>query len=203
MIGVLVIPLTMTVITSFGQRDPDGNVIYSFTLENYWRLLGFGEAGGWNDIYLTILLALALAGLADHRHRDPDGLSAGLFHRPRRAQPAHLLSLPGAGAAVDQFRHPHLCLGDDPAHTGRTQWHRWVGSLVCFNVPFAPFDFYPSQGAVLIGMVYEFLPFMILPIYTSLEKIDPALYEAAADLGANARCEPSSARHAAALACPA
>jgi ABC-type spermidine/putrescine transport system permease subunit I len=38
---------------------------------------------------------------------------------------------------------------------------------------------------VLVGMVYEFLPFMILPIYTSLEKIDPALYEAAADLGAN------------------
>jgi spermidine/putrescine transport system permease protein len=35
-------------------------------------------------------------------------------------------------------------------------------------------------------MVYEFLPFMILPMYTSLEKIDPSLYEAAADLGANA-----------------
>jgi spermidine/putrescine transport system permease protein len=35
-------------------------------------------------------------------------------------------------------------------------------------------------------MVYEFLPFMILPIYTSLEKIEPALFEAAADLGANA-----------------
>jgi len=34
-------------------------------------------------------------------------------------------------------------------------------------------------------MVYEFIPFMILPMYTSLEKIDPALYEAAADLGAS------------------
>jgi spermidine/putrescine transport system permease protein len=33
--------------------------------------------------------------------------------------------------------------------------------------------------------VYEFLPFMILPIYTSLEKIDESLFEAAADLGAN------------------
>jgi spermidine/putrescine transport system permease protein len=37
---------------------------------------------------------------------------------------------------------------------------------------------------VLIGMVYEFLPFMILPIFTSLEKIEPNLYEAASDLGA-------------------
>jgi ABC-type spermidine/putrescine transport system permease subunit I len=43
-----------------------------------------------------------------------------------------------------------------------------------------------TPGAVLVGMVYEFLPFMILPIFTSLEKIDNSLYEAAADLGANA-----------------
>jgi spermidine/putrescine transport system permease protein len=52
------------------------------------------------------------------------------------------------------------------------------------NVPFKPLDLYPSAGAVLIGMLYEFLPFMILPMYTSLEKIDGSLYEAAADLGA-------------------
>jgi spermidine/putrescine transport system permease protein len=45
---------------------------------------------------------------------------------------------------------------------------------------------YPSSGAVLVGMLYEFLPFMILPMYTSLEKIEPSLYEAAADLGASA-----------------
>jgi spermidine/putrescine transport system permease protein len=43
-----------------------------------------------------------------------------------------------------------------------------------------------TPEAVLVGMVYEFLPFMILPMYTSLEKIDPSLYEAAADLGAGA-----------------
>jgi len=42
-----------------------------------------------------------------------------------------------------------------------------------------------TPGAVLVGMVYEFLPFMILPIFTSLEKIDISLFEAAADLGAN------------------
>jgi spermidine/putrescine transport system permease protein len=45
-------------------------------------------------------------------------------------------------------------------------------------------DWLFTPQAVLIGMVYEFLPFMILPMYTSLEKIDPSLYEAAADLGA-------------------
>ena len=37
----------------------------------------------------------------------------------------------------------------------------------------------------VFGMVYDFLPFMILPLYTSLLKIDPSLYEASADLGGN------------------
>ena len=43
----------------------------------------------------------------------------------------------------------------------------------------------PGQGAVLLGMVYNFLPFMVLPIYTSLSKLEVNLLEAAADLGAN------------------
>ncbi|MDE6058440.1 MAG: ABC transporter permease [Clostridia bacterium] len=38
----------------------------------------------------------------------------------------------------------------------------------------------------ILGMVYDFLPFMILPLYTTLQKIDNSLYEASADLGGNA-----------------
>lgn len=38
----------------------------------------------------------------------------------------------------------------------------------------------------VLGMVYDFLPFMILPLYTTLQKIDGSLYEASADLGGNA-----------------
>ena len=41
-----------------------------------------------------------------------------------------------------------------------------------------------TNGAVLLGMVYNFLPFMVLPIYTSLLKIDQDLVNAAYDLGA-------------------
>ncbi len=43
----------------------------------------------------------------------------------------------------------------------------------------------PGQGAVLLGMVYNFLPFMVLPIYTVLSKIDKNVLEAAGDLGGN------------------
>ena len=49
-----------------------------------------------------------------------------------------------------------------------------------------PFDLLFSRFAVIVGMVYVHLPFMILPLYTNLEKHDPALLDAAQDLGANA-----------------
>lgn len=49
-----------------------------------------------------------------------------------------------------------------------------------------PLDLLYSPVAVIAGMVYVHLPFMVLPLYTNLEKHDPALLEAAQDLGASA-----------------
>ncbi len=42
-----------------------------------------------------------------------------------------------------------------------------------------------TEGAIVIGMVYNFLPFLILPVYTSILKVDRRVIEAARDLGAN------------------
>ena len=42
-----------------------------------------------------------------------------------------------------------------------------------------------TKGAVIFGMVYDFLPYMVLPIYTCISKIDKTMWEAAADLGCN------------------
>ncbi len=42
-----------------------------------------------------------------------------------------------------------------------------------------------TKGAVIFGMVYDFLPYMILPIYTTISKLEPHLLEAASDLGCN------------------
>jgi spermidine/putrescine transport system permease protein len=44
-----------------------------------------------------------------------------------------------------------------------------------------------NDGAVILGLVYGYLPFMVLPLYSALEKLDPSLLEAAADLGARPR----------------
>ena len=50
-----------------------------------------------------------------------------------------------------------------------------------------PLNLIYTEKAVLIGMVYNFLPFMVLPIYSSLAKTDKALLEASMDLGATDR----------------
>ena len=49
----------------------------------------------------------------------------------------------------------------------------------------APAKMVGTGGAVILGMVYDFLPYMVLPIYTSLTKLDKRYLEAAADLGCN------------------
>ncbi|HRQ28125.1 ABC transporter permease subunit [Hyphomicrobium sp.] len=55
--------------------------------------------------------------------------------------------------------------------------------LMSFGLISAPLNILHTETAVYIGIVYSYLPFMILPLYASLEKINPALLEAAADLG--------------------
>jgi len=191
MIGLLIIPLLLTSVISFGRRSPDGDVIFTFTLDNYTRLLGYstdcdiGQASCFNPLYMQILwrsltlafnttvLVIALAY--------PLAYFIARAHPKRRNTFLFLVLIPLWTNFVIRVYAWMMLL--------RTQGVinltlGWLAGL--FNVPFAPLEMLYTPGAVLVGMVYEFLPFMILPIYTSLEKIDNSLYEAAADLGANA-----------------
>ena len=64
----------------------------------------------------------------------------------------------------------------------------WVNILIRTLATVALFDFLQlplGEGALVFGMVYNFLPFMIYPIYNTLQKMDHSLVEAAQDLGAN------------------
>lgn len=58
-------------------------------------------------------------------------------------------------------------------------------TLVSLGIIKAPLNMLYTDGAVLLGMVYELIPFAVLPLYTSIEKIDGSLLEAARDLGAS------------------
>ncbi len=71
--------------------------------------------------------------------------------------------------------------------------YAWIGilkpegllnqALLGTGVVAEPLAILNTDWAVFIGIVYSYLPFMVLPLYASLEKLDPALLEAAADLG--------------------
>jgi len=64
-----------------------------------------------------------------------------------------------------------------------------IGLIDLYNTIFGTsltyFPMLNTQGAVVLGMVYNYLPFMILPIYSVIVKLDNSLLEAARDLGAN------------------
>ena len=68
------------------------------------------------------------------------------------------------------------------------QFFRFIGLISFLQSHFGySLDYIPlinTQGAIVLGMVYNFLPFMVLPIYTVLIKLDRKLIEAAQDLGA-------------------
>ena len=57
------------------------------------------------------------------------------------------------------------------------------GILTTLNLPTV--HLIGTKGAVIFGMVYDFLPYMVMPIYTTMAKMDPRLLEAAGDLGCN------------------
>ena len=61
------------------------------------------------------------------------------------------------------------------------------GGVQTTFVPIEHFQMINTSGAVVLGMVYNYLPFMILPIYSVIVKLDHSLLEAARDLGADSR----------------
>ncbi len=193
MFALLIIPLILVVITSFGRRDPDGNVIYTFTIDNYLRLVGYspdspcGETAPpcFDNLYVSILtrsIALALqTTLLCIVVGYPLAYFVARAPAKKRNTYLFLILVPLWTNFVIRIYAWIMILRTQGVLNGLVGW--LLGML---NIPFEPWEMLYTPGAVLVGMLYEFLPFMILPMYTSLEKIDPSLYEAAADLGANA-----------------
>jgi len=69
---------------------------------------------------------------------------------------------------------------------GLIDLYNWYGMRFIDNfVPVEYFQMLNTQGAVVLGMVYNYLPFMIMPIYSVIVKLDDNLIQAARDLGAN------------------
>ncbi len=167
----MVLPLILVIILSFLSRGSYGEVVFKFNLTNYARLL--------DPLYFRILVYSLLVGLATTVLCILIGypLAYYIARSPARQRSLllFLILIPFWTNFIIRIYAWILILRGGGLLDSFLQW---------LHITDAPLNLLYTPTAVLIGMVYEFLPFMILPLYTSLEKIENSLLEAAADLGA-------------------
>jgi len=165
---LLIVPLMVVLVFSFGERAPAGGYSPAFTFDNYLNLAARGKAF-LNTLTLAPLGTLLCAVIAYP-------LAYFLAVKASARWRTLLLVLVIAPFWTSQLLRIYawlLILGNK----GLPRFFDLIGieDLRIINTP----------SAVLIGMVYSYLPLMVLPIYVSLEKLDLRLLEASADLGAN------------------
>ena len=157
---------------SFLTRNPEGNgVIFQFTLENYAKLAQPGYVKVLLNTLETALVTTAICILIGY----PFGLLLARTRGRMRALLLLLVIVPfWTNALVRLYGWRLLLSGDGAINT----------VLIWLGLADKPLKFLGSYGAVILGMVYGLLPFMILPTFASAEKLDRSLIAAGRDLGA-------------------
>jgi spermidine/putrescine transport system permease protein len=177
------IPLAVVWVYSFGQRGPLGETIITFSFANYLRTME------WVNLYITlkslwiatVTTAICLAmGFP---------LAMGVAFAPARYKNLLLLLV------ILPFWTNLLIRTYAWIAVLRTNGYvnfflDWVWSgldtvLGGMLGEFQPLELLYNQGAVVVGLVYVNLPFMVLPLYATLEKLDKSYLEASLDLGAS------------------
>ncbi len=164
---LLVLPLIVMVVYSFGLRAPEGGYQAAFTFDNYLNLPARSKA------FTNTLLLAPLATLLTVLFAYPMAyfLAVRVSSRWRNAMLV-LVMAPFWTSQLLRYYAWMMILGSK----GIPSWLDWIGiaDVRILNTPYA----------VLIGAVYGFLPLMVPPIFVSLEKLDKRLLEASSDLGA-------------------
>src|SRR4029453_735790 len=167
----VVAPAALMLVYSFANRGTLGGVVLGFTLENY--------AGVVDPVYLQIVIR-------------------SIWYAAITTAICLAMGYPVAyliGRASEKYRNALLMAVMVPFWTSfLIRTYAWVTILksqgllnslaIQFGLITEPFEMLYTPGAVVLGLVYTFLPFMILPIYSIVEKLDGAFVEAALDLGA-------------------
>ncbi|HMP42664.1 MAG TPA: ABC transporter permease [Roseiflexaceae bacterium] len=166
-----ILPLLVVVLYSFATPGPTGRVEWTFTLDNYIRL--FGET-----LYVNASLRSIWVGLLTTLICLIIGYPLALFivRQPARWRAAllFLILIPfWTNFLVRTYAWMIILSNNGVINT----------MLQSIGLPRQ--ILYPSEGAVLIGLIYGELPFMVLPLYAALDRFDFTLMEAASDLGAN------------------
>ena len=164
---LLVLPLAIVVVFSFGDRGPNGGYAPGFTLDNYRAAItksGPFITSIWLAIAGTVLCLLAALPMA-YFIATRGGTRKALF--------IILLVIPFWTSFLIRTYAWLTLLGPDG-----------LAGIIGDAVGDAGFRILGTPVAVLIGVVYGYLPLMIFPIYVTLERMDRTLIEASKDLGA-------------------
>jgi len=170
MLATLAIPLAIVAAYSFLSRGAYGGVEAPWTQENYTRLA--------DPLYGGIFLRSAWISLIATAACLALGFPLALFiarSGPRKNLYLALVILPFWTSFLIRLYAWMFLLRD----TGLVNT-----VLLSLGVIHAPLALLYNQGAVILGLVYGYLPFAVLPLYATLERQDPSLLDAAADLGA-------------------
>ncbi|CAH2213668.1 ABC transporter permease [Tepidibacter aestuarii] len=166
-----IVPLLLIAVYSFCSRSAYGQIVYTFTLDNYIKFM--------EPIYINVLINSLMLALKST-------LICFILGYPM----AYILS-----KSDIKRRNLMMLLFVLPLWTNTLlRTYAWMGILreqgvinqvlMFLNIIDTPLKLLYTDKAVLLGMVYNFLPFMVLPIYSVLSKIDYSLIEASSDLGA-------------------
>jgi spermidine/putrescine transport system permease protein len=167
----MILPLILVVILSFLTRGPYGNVVYKLNLANYTRLA--------DPLYLRILwysfYTAAVTTMFTIIIGFPLAYYIARVPARQRSILLFLILVPfWTNFIIRIYAWIMILRTEGLVNT----------ILINLGIIKVPLEIMYTPTAVLIGMVYEFLPFMVLPLYASLEKIEMSQLEAAADLGA-------------------
>ena len=174
----LLVPLGFVIALSFAQRGDAGEIVWRFSWENYSRLFGNG-ALGFDPVQPLILARSLGVGLATAMLCMLTGLPVAFFiaglSRRWKTVALTLVVIPFWTNLLIRTYAWQLLLAPEGwlAHTLTSAGLLPPGTAL-----------YPGWPAVMLAMVCDYLPFMVLPLYASVEKVDWSLTEAAEDLGA-------------------
>lgn len=166
-----VAPLGILAYYSVLSRGPWGTVVHVLTLDNYRAVLDpVFLVVLWRSLRLALLTTLLCLGLGYL-------LAYWIAGVRSRWQALYMLLVILPFWSSDLVRtYAWITLLAD---------HGIINNLLRgLGLVRAPVPLLYNEGAVLLGLVYTYLPFMVLPLYAALERLDPALLDAAADLGA-------------------
>lgn len=168
---LVVAPLIFVAVMSFCQTDQYYNVLYRFSVENYIKLLNADYVKIYGQSMIIALLTTILCILIGY----PFSYIIARTKSKRKQLLYMLVIIPFWTNSLIRIYGWRTLLGTNG----------WVNSILQFlHLTNETLDLLYKQGTTVLGMVYCLIPFMILPLYTAIEKLDDSLLEASSDLGA-------------------